>query len=61
MGIEATSGKHWKELADDAMVPAGGNEPFNNCIVVSSSEEEVCVEIEGSRESRNGFGIDAWR
>ena len=61
MGIEATSGKHWKELSDDEMVPAGGNEPFNNCIVVSSSEEEVCVEIEGSRAAGSGYSIDAWR
>jgi hypothetical protein len=61
LGIEQTSGKHWKELADDHLVPAGGNEPFNNCIVVSSSEEEVCVEIEGSRSSNNAYSIDAWR
>ncbi|MFC1954839.1 hypothetical protein ACFLVZ_03360, partial [Chloroflexota bacterium] len=28
MGIEKTSGKQWRELPDDYMVPAGGDDPF---------------------------------
>ena len=30
LGIEKTSGKPWKELPDDYMVPAGGNDPFKS-------------------------------
>jgi len=63
MGIEKTSGKHWKELPDDYMVPAAGDKPSDNCIIVGGGEEEVCLEI--SAGPAGGFSsvnsIDAWR
>lgn len=59
MGIEKTSGKHWKELPDDYMVPTRGDEPFANCIIVGGGEEEVCQTIFGSRGI--AYSIDAWR
>jgi len=64
MGIEPTSGKHWKELDDDYMVPAGGNSPSNYCIIVGGGEEEVCAQLGGPRSEISGdpvFSIDAWR
>ncbi len=64
MGIEKTSGKHWKELSDDYMVPAGGNDPFGNCIIVAGGPEEVMLTLSGGRGlgvSGSGYGVDAWR
>jgi len=60
MGIERTSGKHWKELTDDYMVPAGGADPFANYNVI------VCDGDETSSERFTGghgtaYSIDAWR
>jgi hypothetical protein len=65
MGIEKTSGKHWKELPDDYMVPVV-NDPFDNCILIAGGEEEGCIQLSGGR---SGFGdmpsaaysIDRWR
>ena len=59
LGIERTSGKHWKELPDDYMVPTGGNDPFGNCIIVGGGEEEVYVEL--SARHSGYYSIDAWR
>ena len=59
MGIEPVSGKHWKEMADDFPVPLGGPNPANNCIIVASSEEEICVNLEGGRGQ--AYSIDVWR
>jgi hypothetical protein len=59
MGIEPTSGKHWKELSDDFKMPFAGPNPKMNCIVVASSEEEVCINLEGGRGQ--AYSIDAWR
>jgi hypothetical protein len=59
LGIEPLSGKHWKELPDDYMLPFAGTDPGMNCIVVASSEEEVCLNLEGGRGS--AYSIDAWR
>lgn len=59
MSKEGTSGKSWKELPDDYQVPLAGNFPGSNCIIVASSEEEVCCNIEGGRGT--AFSIDAWR
>ncbi|MBI2851025.1 MAG: hypothetical protein HYX80_08325 [Chloroflexi bacterium] len=59
MGIEKTSGKHWKELPDDYMVPTKGDEPFANCIIVGGGEEEHCEIIDGGRGT--AYSIDAWR
>lgn len=54
-----TSGKHWKELPDDYMVPTKGDEPFANCIIVGGGEEEHCEIIDGGRGT--ACSIDAWR
>ena len=59
MGIEPTSGKPWKELPDDYMVPAGGDDPFENMIIVAGGEEEASVQLMGGRG--NAFSIDVWR
>jgi len=59
MGIEMTSGKHWKELDDEYMVPTKGDEPLANCIIVGGGEEEHCEIIDGGRGT--AFNIDAWR
>ncbi|MFC1954384.1 hypothetical protein ACFLVZ_00980 [Chloroflexota bacterium] len=59
MGIEKTSGKPWKELDDDYLVPTRGDDPFNNCIIVGGGEEETCQTLDGNRGT--AFSIDAWR
>ena len=59
MGIEKTSGKPWKELPDDYLVPAGGDDPFDNVIIIAGGQEEVAIELLGRRG--NAFSIDAWR
>ncbi|MFC1953727.1 hypothetical protein ACFLWR_06345 [Chloroflexota bacterium] len=64
MGIEVTSGKRWKELDDDYMVPAGGNDPSNYCIIIGGGDEEVCAQFGGPRRELGGYpvySIDAWR
>ncbi|MDP6501209.1 MAG: hypothetical protein QF369_01750 [Dehalococcoidales bacterium] len=64
MGIEPISGKHWKELPDDHMVPAGGTDSSGFCIIVGGGDEEVAQEIQGGRGPAGGgpiYGIDAWR
>ena len=65
MGREKTSGKPWKELPDEFMLPLV-NDPFDNCIIVAGGEEEACIQLSGGR---SGFGdtpsaaysIDRWR
>ena len=57
LGIEKTSGKHWKELPDDYMVPIMDS-PFENCIIVGGGEEEVSQQM-GARGT--AYSIDAWR
>jgi len=59
IGIERTSGKPWKDLPDDYMVPAGGDSPGDSCIVVAGGDEEASVCILGGRG--DAFSIDAWR
>jgi hypothetical protein len=65
MGVEKQSGKPWKELSDDYMVPAAGDDPYDNCIIVCGSDEEVCVQITGGPRgifgARPVYSIDAWR
>jgi len=64
MGIEKTSGKPWKELPDDYMVPAAGDDPSNFLIIVAGGEEEVCLELGGRLPDIVAdpvFSIDAWR
>jgi hypothetical protein len=65
MGIEKTSGKHWKELSDDYMVPVVGN-PFESCIIIAGGEEEACIQFSGGRagvgdDPAAAYSIDAWR
>ncbi|MBI2851022.1 MAG: hypothetical protein HYX80_08310 [Chloroflexi bacterium] len=64
MGIEKTSGKHWKELPDDYMVPLVAD-PFDNCILIAGGPEEVILTLSGGRGGGGGtphaFGVDAWR
>ena len=61
MGIERTSGKPWKELPDDYMVPAV-NDPFESCIIVTGGGEEVGLFGPGRRTSMDpAYSIDVWR
>ena len=61
LGIEKTSGKHWKELSDDYMVPAM-NDPFDNCVIVTGNGEESTM-IGGGRTGGPdaAWSIDVWR
>jgi hypothetical protein len=68
MGVERTSGKHWRELPDDFMVHVGGENPWSNCIIVSGGGEEALMWFAGRGASGmfggggdNGYGIDVWR
>jgi len=58
MGIEKTSGKHWKELPDDYMVPIM-DRPIENCIIVAGGDEECSQQMGGGRGI--AYNIDAWR
>ena len=70
LGIENTSGKRWKELPDDYMVPMMST-PSQNCIIVAGGDEEVSLQIGGGRYNPTAnevdrfgaaaYGIDAWR
>ena len=53
-----TSGKPWKELPDDYMVPLV-DEPFENCIIVAGGHEEASVQIGGGHGPV--YSIDVWR
>jgi hypothetical protein len=60
MGIERTSGKHWKELPDDYMVPVGGRDPFSAYnIIVCDGQETASERFSGGHGQ--AFSIDAWR
>ena len=60
LAIEKTSGKPWRELADDYMVPAGGDDPFDDYnIIVINMEETAPARFGGGHGL--GFSIDAWR
>jgi hypothetical protein len=59
LGIEHTSGKHWKELPDDYMVPMMSS-PSQNCIIIGGGEEEVCLEIGGGRYIPDPHEVDRW-
>lgn len=62
MGIEKTSGKPWKELDDDDLVPAAGDDPSGFHIVIGGGDEEVSHQLSGSMVGVNPFyNIDAWR
>lgn len=57
--IEATSGKPWKELDEDYMVPACPD-PFSNCIIVTGGGEEMAL-WSGGRGRDTGYSIDNWK
>jgi len=59
LGIEPISGKPWKELPDDYMVSAGGDDPSVMCITVGGGQEEACIQLAGARG--NAFSVDVWR
>ena len=60
LAIEKTSGKPWKELPDDYMVPAGGDDPFDSYnIVVINMEETAPARFGGDRGQ--AFSVDDWR
>ena len=62
MGIERTSGKPWKELPEDYMVPAAGPDPSGFTIIVGGGDEEVSQQLSGRMTFANSFiSIDAWR
>jgi hypothetical protein len=58
MGIEKTSGKHWRELDDDYMVPVCPD-PRSNCIIIAHGEETVCQRFQGFHGP--AYSIDVWR
>ncbi len=58
-GIEPTSGKPWKELPDDYMVPAGGFSPDGYCILVCDGQETTVDRFSGGHG--RAFSIDAWK
>jgi hypothetical protein len=59
MGIEPTSGKPWKELPDDYMVPVAGDKPRDNIIIVAGGDEEASMQFAGGRDV--AYSIDIWR
>ena len=64
LAIEETSGKRWRDLPDDYMVPALGREPFDNCIIVGGGPDEVCLQLSGRRNFGGSYpiySIDVWR
>lgn len=62
LGIEPRSGKHWKELPDDYMVPAAES-PYAFCIVVGGGDEEVSHQLSSPQHLGIDpiYSIDAWR
>jgi hypothetical protein len=59
MGIERTSGKPWKELPDDYMVPVAGDNASGFCITIGGGQEEACVQLAGGRGM--AYSIDVWK
>jgi hypothetical protein len=61
LGIEKTSGKHWKELSDDYMIPAM-NDPWENLVIVTGNGEEQMMMGGGRSGGAEGaYSIDVWR
>ncbi|MFC2070705.1 hypothetical protein ACFLTB_06005, partial [Chloroflexota bacterium] len=59
LGTEKTSGKPWKELDEDYMVPAGGDGSWDYCIIVCDGQETDSQRFSGGHGT--AFSIDAWR
>ncbi len=62
MGIEPRSGKPWKELPDNYIVPAAES-PYAFCIVVGGGDEEVSHQLSSPQHLGIDpiYSIDAWR
>ena len=62
LGTERMSGKPWKELPDDYMVPAAES-PYAFCIVVGGGDEEVSHQLSTPQHLGMDpfYSIDAWR
>ncbi len=61
LGIEPKSGKPYKELPDDYMVPMV-KDPYENCIIVTGSGEEYPQWIGARRpNAQPAYSIDIWR
>ena len=62
MGVEKTSGKPWKDLPDDYMIPPV-DDPSSYCIIVGGGEEERYCEFDGrgGEASNPIYNVDAWR
>jgi hypothetical protein len=59
-GREKRSGKYWKELPEDYMVPAGGEDANQEyCIVVCDGQETACDRLGGGHGI--AYSVDAWR
>jgi hypothetical protein len=59
--IERTSGKPWKELPEDYLVPFVAN-PYESCIIVTGGGEEYPQWIGARRpQSDPAYSIDAWK
>jgi hypothetical protein len=59
--VEKTSGKRWKELPDDYLVPAM-TDPYACMIVVTGGGEEVSLWTTGRGGGFDqAYSIDAWR
>jgi hypothetical protein len=59
MGIERRSGKPWKELPDDYMIPSAGDDPKEFCITIGGGQEEACIQLAGGRGT--AYSVDAWK
>jgi len=61
LGIEPSSGKPYKELPDDYMVPMV-RDPYENCIIVTGGGEEYPQWLGARRSAGNlAYSIDFWR
>ncbi len=59
--VEKVSGKPWKDLSDDALVPFV-SEPYENCIIVTGGGEEYPQWLGARRNMGNpAYSIDTWR
>ncbi len=60
-GIEPKSGKVWKELPDDYMVPMV-NDPYQNCIIITGGGEEYGQWVNGRGPGMAPvYSVDIWR
>ena len=60
LGIEKTSGKPWRDLPDDYMVPVGGDDPFGSYNILIVDMEETAPGRMGGGHGQ-AYSIDAWR